>query len=90
MICYMIMVTEGAGSGYYAGLNLPIITMGFFLPTVLLETALFCSLTLVLYLLACAFSGGTFLSEDLLENAFFLTSVGLIACYSTWYLGVRA
>ena len=32
MICYMIMVTDGTASGYYAGLNLPIITMGFFLP----------------------------------------------------------
>lgn len=89
MICYMILVTEGAVSGYYAGLNLPIITMGFFLPTLLLETALFCALSLFFYGAACFMSGGGLLSSVFLENVFFLVSTSVIASYSTWYLGIR-
>jgi signal transduction histidine kinase len=89
MICYMIMVTEGARSGYYAGLNLPIITMGFFLPTVLLETVLFCSFSLALYWTACVLAGDFALSARFLENVFFLVSTSVIASFSTWYLGIR-
>lgn len=89
MICYMILVTEGAASGYYAGLNLPIITMGFFLPTLLMETVLFCLASLVLYGAACFFWEGAFQSAMFLENNFFLVSTSAIASYSTWYLGGR-
>lgn len=90
MICYMILVTEGAESGYYAGLNLPIITMGFFLPTLLLETVLFCGLSLFFYGAACLLGGGVgLLSSMFLENVFFLVSTSVIASYSTWYLGIR-
>lgn len=89
MICFMILVTEGARSGYYAGLNLPIITMGFFLPTVLLETAFFCSFSLVLYWAASVLAGDFQLSGDFLENVFFLITTSVIASFSTWYLGIR-
>ena len=89
MICYMILVTEGTVSGYYAGLNLPIITMGFFLPTLLIETVLFCALSLILYGGACILSGDAFQSSMFLENSFFLVSTSVIASYSTWYLGIR-
>lgn len=89
MICFMIYVTEGAASGYYAGLNLPIITMGFFLPTMVSETMLFCGLTLVLYAAVCLFADGMFEPSAFLENNFFLVSTSVIACYSTWYLGIR-
>ncbi len=87
MICYMIVVTEGAHSGYYAGLNLPIITMGFFLPTVLYETAAFCSASVALYVVASLLAPGSELGVKFFEHLFFLVSVALIACYSTWFLG---
>lgn len=89
MICFMIYVTEGAASGYYAGLNLPIITMGFFLPTILVETVAFCLLTFVLYTVACLVAEGALSTSAFLENNFFLVSISVIACYATWYLGIR-
>lgn len=89
MICYMILMTEGAESGYYAGLNLPIITMGFFLPTLLLETVVFCGLSLFLYGAVCSSVGAGLQSAVFLENVFFLVSTSVIASYSTWYLGIR-
>jgi hypothetical protein len=58
MIAWMIGVTEGQYSGYYAGLNLPIIGMGLFLPTVFIQTFLFCVLSLILYTGACLAGGG--------------------------------
>ena len=59
MINYMVMVTEGAESGYYAGLNLTVIAMGLILPAVLYETIIFSAGTATLYASACVLSGKT-------------------------------
>jgi len=89
MIAWMIASTEGQHSGYYAGLNLPIIGMGFFLPTVFLQTFLFSVLSLLLYTGACLYAGGGELGIPYVENCFFFVSTGLIATYATWVLQER-
>ena len=48
-ICYMIFLTDGFGSTYYAGLNLAIVAMGILLPTSVAETTGLCILTILLY-----------------------------------------
>ncbi len=89
MIVWMIAVTDGEYSGYYAGLNLPIIGIGLFLPTVFLQTFLFCLLSLLLYTGACLYAGGGELGIPYVENIFFMVGTGLIAVYATWLLHGR-
>ena len=89
MIALMIGVTEGQYSGYYAGLNLPIIGMGLFLPTVFIQTFLFCVLSLILYTGACLAGGGGELGIPFVENSFFVVGTGVIATFSTWFLHGR-
>lgn len=89
MIAWMIAVTEGQDSGYYAGLNLPIIGMGLFLPTALLQTMLFCGLSLALYTGACLVGGAGELGIPYVENSFFVVATGVIAIFSTWFLHRR-
>jgi signal transduction histidine kinase len=89
LVAWMIGVTDGEHSGYYAGLNLPIIGMGFFLPTVLLQTSIFCVLSLLLYTGACLYAGGGELGIPYIENCFFFVATGLMATYATWFLHGR-
>lgn len=89
MIAWMIAVTEGQHSGYYAGLNLPLIGMGLFLPTVFMQTFLFCVLSLMLYTGACLAGGGGELGIPFVENSFFIVGTGVIATFSTWFLHGR-
>lgn len=89
MIAWMIAVTDGQYSGYYAGLNLPIIGIGLFLPTVFLQTLLFCVLSLLLYTGACLYAGGGELGIPYVENCFFFVATGMIATYATWVLQGR-
>ena len=89
LIAYMIAITEGERSGYYAGLNLPLIAIGLFLPAVFRESMLFCVFSLFLYVLACLRSESGSLGTPFVEHIFFLSSTGVIAMFSTWFLERR-
>ncbi len=89
MLAYMIAVTEGSSSSYYAGMNIALIGMGFFLPTVLLETFLFSLGTLILYGLACTLASSPFFAQDFYVNAFFLVSTAVIATASSFFFEQR-
>ncbi len=89
MICYMVFVTEGPDSNYYAGLNLTIIAMGLILPTMLHETILYVLATLLVYIVVCILHGGFRYTGELFGNVFFLLSTGVVASISTYYLRER-
>jgi signal transduction histidine kinase len=89
MINYMVVITGGADSGYYAGLNLTVIAMGLILPAVLYETIFFVTATVALYASACAVSGSIRDGNTLIENLFFLIGTGIIAAFSTHFLERR-
>ncbi len=89
MLAYMIAVTEGSSSSYYAGMNIALIGMGFFLPTVLLETFLFSLATLILYGLACTLASSPFFAQQFYVNAFFLVSTAVIATASSFFFEQR-
>jgi two-component system, sensor histidine kinase PhcS len=50
IMCYMIFITEGYESTYYAGLNLTILGTGVLLPLSVLEVFAFCLVTVFLYI----------------------------------------
>ncbi len=89
MVNYMVVMTEGADSGYYAGLNLTVIAVGLILPAVLHETVLFGFTTVSLYTFACYLNGNLGVENTLIENLFFLVGTAIIASFSTYYLEVR-
>lgn len=89
MILVMILVTDGAASTYYAGLNLTVIAMGLLLPTRVGETLGFCVVTYLGYWLACAANATSAMGVDFLGNLFFLVSTGTIASLSSHFLGTR-
>src|SRR5258708_5288224 len=52
-ICVMILMTDGASSPYYAGLNLLTLGVAVLLPWTFLETLTICLLTMAMYIAAC-------------------------------------
>ena len=89
MILFMIAVTDGARSTYYAGLNLTVIAIGLLLPTKAEETVAFCLVTYVGYAWACWFNEAADIAVDFFGNMFFLVSTGVIASFSSYFLGRR-
>jgi len=89
MILYMIYVTDGERSTYYAGLNLTVIAIGLLLPTRVGETVMFCLVTYAGYAIACGYHGEGSIGVEFLGNMFFLVSTGIIASFSSYFLSQR-
>ena len=89
MILFMIAVTEGAQSTYYAGLNLTVIAIGLLLPTKVGETVMFCLVTYVGYFIVSWGHSGGDIGVDFFGNMFFLISTGIIASFSSHLLSER-
>ena len=89
-ICYMVLITEGAMSPYYAGLNLAILGVAIFLPWTFTETLIVCAITLLGYLGACLLHTSTPLQPQLLfNNVSFLFFTDVI-CGTASYFTSRA
>jgi signal transduction histidine kinase len=87
MICYMIFMTEGPVSPYYAGLNLAVLAVGIFLPTNVYETLFFCVMTLFFYLLSVTsfdISGEGF-SAVVYNNIFFLVLTAVVTAFASHF-----
>jgi len=86
-ICLMIFQTDGFASTYYAGLNLAIVAMGILLPTSVLETAGFCVLTMIMYLLAgmTAPAATAHDSSIVFNNFFFLVLTSVIGTTAVYF-----
>jgi len=85
-ICWMVVLTEGAVSPYYAGLNLVILAVGVLLPWTLGETVLFCLLTIAMYTAACLLHDASSPDRSLLfNNLYFLVLTTIVSSTSNWF-----
>jgi signal transduction histidine kinase len=85
-ICYMILISEGAMSPYYAGLNLVILGVAVFLPWTFLETLTVCAITLLGYLAACLLHDRTPLEpQTFYNNVAFLIFTNIICSTSSFF-----
>lgn len=85
MISYMIYVTEGVGSPYYAGLNLSIIAVGILLPTSVLEAVTFCVVTIAFYVAACYGNSWAIGFSVMYNNLYFIVLSGIIGILSVLF-----
>ena len=84
MIAWMISVTEGANSIYYAGLNLAIFASGIVLPFSVWQNLALSGLSLLLYIWACASHPESFvLRGPFLVNSLLLTFSGVVGSVCT-------
>ncbi|MGB0722649.1 MAG: ATP-binding protein [Gammaproteobacteria bacterium] len=93
-IAALVMVTEGASSPYYAGLNLVIVVMSVLLPWTLVETLVVCVGTIIIYSLACAAhvtgdAVGPMNWADFANNLFFIGSTSIICIIASHYQSGR-
>ena len=86
MLCYMIYITEGANSSYYAGISLLIIAIGILLPLTMRELLLFCVLTYASYLLSCYMRIDYQIDGKIFfNNLYFLTLASIISLTAVYF-----
>ncbi len=92
-ISWMVMVSEGWASPYYAGLNLVIAVTCILMPFTLREALVICLIILALYTASClyhhAHHGTPVRIRDIYGNFFFLGVTSLIVITSSHYFNLR-
>jgi signal transduction histidine kinase len=93
-ISWMVAISEGAASPYYAGLNLILVVMAVLLPWTLRETGVVCAATTAIYVGACWWHGGDMLvSQEQLavftNNLFFLAATSIICMTASYFQSIR-
>ena len=86
MIAWMIGVTEGASSIYYAGLNLAVFASGIALPFSLWQNLMLGGLTYLFYVIACSLHPQTFaLQGAFAVNSLFLLFTAVASAVCTFF-----
>ena len=86
MICWMISVSEGVNSIYYAGLNLAIFASGIALGFGLWQNLIFSGLTYLLYVLACLLHpAGLHPQSVFMVNSLYLLFAGAASAVYTMF-----
>ena len=89
-ISWMIYISQGAISPYYAGLNLVIIIGCLLMPYTLGEAIVVCAIVLALYVAACLMHGNAMHNPRILfNNLYFITLTAIIAVTSCYYYDRR-
>jgi signal transduction histidine kinase len=89
-ICWMIYVSEGSVSPYYAGLNLMVIAICQLLPYTMVEALLYCIAVIVAYLAACLLHGrGDIDTNQLFNNLYFIVLTAIICVTGCHYFTQR-
>lgn len=93
-ICWMIAVSEGADSPYYAGLTLILVVMSVLLPWTVTETAVVCCVTLCCYVAACYIGSHGLLFDSqvapvFFNNMFFLSATSIICITASHFQSAR-
>lgn len=83
-IAWMIYMTEGAVSPYYAGLNLVMLASAVVMRWPFVDSAVFFALTLVAYLAGCLLHGPVTDGGLFFNNLYFLTVTGVAMLAGTW------
>jgi signal transduction histidine kinase len=84
-ICWMIYVTEGVASSYYAGLNLVILAVSSVIQATLAESLLAISSILLLYVGACVLHAGPADWRMVANNGFFLFCTAAIVITGNFF-----
>jgi len=90
--CWMVYLTEGALSPYYAGVNLIILGLSVLLLSTWRETFIVCSISVVAYTLACLFNLTISQPEaaGLLYNNLFFIGITSLVCVGSAHLQSQA
>ena len=91
-ITWMIYVTEGAYSPYYAGLNMALVALCLLMPWTYQETLPVSLATIGMYVLACIAHGKVFLGGIFFNNLYFLiltSTFAVLGSYFTNLLRIR-
>jgi signal transduction histidine kinase len=83
-ISWMIYVTQGANSPYYAGLNIVLLVVGIVVHWTFLESFVAVGLVMLMYLGACALHG-TFFQASLANNLYFLGLTGIVIVTGSYF-----
>lgn len=90
MISYMIHVTEGAASTYYAGISLTIVAIGILLPLTVAEVVGFCVVSIGIYTVACYSRGGPIVDvSEFFNNIYFLVLASIISTTAVFFTNRR-
>jgi signal transduction histidine kinase len=89
-IAWMIYLSEGAMSPYYAGLNLVLVCVAVVLPFTPWEAAGICAATIAAYVAACHFHSGTPVEVGILYNNMYFLVTTSIVCVVGSHLTTRA
>ncbi len=81
---WMIYVTNGADSSYYAGYNLVLLVVGLVLHWTFLESLIVVSVVTLMYVSACTLHGGAN-NVSLLNNLYFLILTGGIVATGSYF-----
>lgn len=89
-ISWMVMITDGSASTYYAGLSLILVGMSVLLPWTLFETAIVCISTILIYMAACLIHDvkgavGVFSWSLFGSNLSFLIGTSIICMLGSYY-----
>ena len=84
-ISWMIYLTEGSLSSYYAGLNLVLLGAGIVLRWSLLESLVALAITIFAYFLGCFFHGSFSYSSEFYNNAYFLVVTGVFVITGNYF-----
>jgi signal transduction histidine kinase len=85
----MVMLTEGARSPYYTGLNLVLMGMSVAIPFSMKETAFACTSTLAIYIVACLVHDWHDLDLRLLSYSCFFIILTSVVCVTASYYASR-
>lgn len=89
-ISFMIYLSDGSQSPYYAGLNLMIIVTCQLLPYTLKESITYCLSVLLIYVLACSFHTNTVFDPDVFyNNVYFIVLTSIISVTAGYYYNKR-
>lgn len=90
IICWMIYISEGAISPYYAGLNLMIIGTCILFPNTLTEAVSYSLFVLIAYLGACIAHPELIIKLSILfNNVYFMVLTSIICCTASRYFHLR-
>jgi signal transduction histidine kinase len=90
MIAYMIYVTEGEASTYYAGITLVIVAIGILLPLTLAEVTVFSVAAILVYTLACYLRAPESINgSQLFNNLYFLILASVISMTAVFFSNRR-
>ncbi|MEJ0090536.1 MAG: ATP-binding protein [Limisphaerales bacterium] len=84
-VAWMVYVTDGTASPYYAGLTLVLMVLAVVLDWPIWQSIVSVALVLLLYLTACLFSHASFDNRLFINNLFFLVSAGVAIIAGTYF-----